>query len=125
MTLAVPASLSSITSYVLLEQERWFEKEVDFLPHVLAPGMTALDIGANLGVYSVSMALLVGPRGRVFAYEPGSATREFLARSRELSRTGNLEIVGAALSDGAREAHLRFGHSSELHALGEGGEGER
>src|SRR4029077_6201977 len=31
VTLAVPASLQSITTYVLLEQERWFEKEMDFL----------------------------------------------------------------------------------------------
>jgi hypothetical protein len=30
VTLAVPASLQSITTYVLLEQERWFEKEMNF-----------------------------------------------------------------------------------------------
>ena len=36
VTLAVPASLQSITTYVLLEQERWFEKEMDFLLSPLA-----------------------------------------------------------------------------------------
>lgn len=125
VTLAVPPSLASITTYVLLEQERWFEKEADFLPHLLKPGMTVVDIGANLGVYSLPMARLVGPQGRVFAYEPGSATRELLTASRGLNTAQNLEIVGAALSDSAREGRLQFGHSSELHALGEGGQGER
>ena len=69
VTLAVPASLQSITAYVLLEQECWFEKEMDFLRRWLRPGMTVIDIGANLGVYSLPMARLVGKTGHVFAYE--------------------------------------------------------
>src|SRR4029077_15112098 len=54
--LAVPPSLSSMTTYVLLEQEAWFEKEPAFLRRWLKPGMTAIDIGANLGVYALPMA---------------------------------------------------------------------
>src|SRR5262249_31376557 len=54
--LVVPPSLSSITTYILLEQERWFEKELGFLARWLKPGMTAIDIGANLGVYALPMA---------------------------------------------------------------------
>ena len=37
-------------SYVLLEPESWFEKEMEFLRHWLRSGMTAIDIAANLGV---------------------------------------------------------------------------
>ena len=92
VTLAVPASLQSITAYVLLEQECWFEKEMDFLRHWLQPGMTVIDIGANLGVYSLPMARLVGKTGRVFAYEPGSEARTLLERSRELNAAINLDI---------------------------------
>jgi FkbM family methyltransferase len=122
--LAVPASLGSITSYVLLEQEAWFEKEVDFLRAFLKPGMTAVDIGANLGVYSLAMARLVGETGRVFAYEPGSAARGLLERSRELNGATHLQISPQALSDRPREGRLVFGASSELNALGESGAGE-
>ena len=85
VTLVVPASLQSITTYVLLEQECWFEKEMDFLRHWLRPGMTVIDIGANLGVYSLPMARLVDRTGQVFAYEPGSEARGLLERSRELN----------------------------------------
>jgi FkbM family methyltransferase len=124
VTLAVPATLQSITTYVLLEQETWFEKEMGFLRHWLRPGMTVIDIGANLGVYSLPMSQLVGQSGRVFAYEPGSDARRLLQRSRELNGARNLEVLPFALSDREREGRLVFGGSSELNALGEGGAGE-
>jgi FkbM family methyltransferase len=124
VTLAVPASLQSITTYVLLEQECWFEKEMDFLRHWLRPGMTVIDIGANLGVYSLPVARLVGQTGQVFAYEPGSETRALLERSRELNAAFNLHISPFALSDREREGRLVFGGSSELNALGDSGPGE-
>jgi len=124
VTLTVPASLQSITTYVLLEQERWFEKEMDFLRHWLRPGMTVIDIGANLGVYSLPMARLVDRTGQVFAYEPGSETRALLKRSREQNAAVNLNISSFALSDSEREGRLVFGGSSELNALGDSGAGE-
>ena len=40
-TIVVPASLNSITTYVVLEQEDWLEKEIGFLLRWLRPGMTA------------------------------------------------------------------------------------
>lgn len=124
VTIVVPPTLAGITTYVLLEQEAWFEKEIDFLRAFLAPGMTVIDIGANLGVYSLPMARLVGPSGRVFAYEPGGEARALLEQSRDANGFGNLEILGLALSDGAREGHLGFADSSELRALGDGAGGE-
>jgi FkbM family methyltransferase len=123
-TLVVPASLDSITTYVLLEQEQWFEKEVGFLLHWLRPGMTAVDIGANLGVYSVPIARRIGPHGHVFAYEPASAPRGMLERSREINRADNLHIVAAAVSDAPREGQLVLGASSELNSLTGSGPGE-
>ena len=77
VALAVPATLESMTTYVLLEQEDWFEKEPGFLLRWLRPGMTVVDIGANAGVYSLPLARRVAPHGHVFAYEPGSAPLRF------------------------------------------------
>ncbi len=119
VTIAVLPNLKSTTTYVLLEQETWFEKELSFVMRFLRPGMTVVDIGANAGVYSLAMARAVGPGGRVFAFEPGSATRRLLETGRTLNGADNLEILGDAVSDGERTGHLQHGHSSELHALGE------
>lgn len=121
---AVPADLNAITTYVLLEQERWFEKEPDFLAAWLKPGMTVIDIGANLGLYSLPMARQAGPDGNVFAYEPGSDTRRRLTASKAANGASNLHILASALSDSVREGRLAFGTSSELNALGDGGDGE-
>ena len=54
--LDLPASLKVITSYVILEQERWFERHLDFLLTCLHADMTVIDIGANVGVYAIPMA---------------------------------------------------------------------
>ena len=118
------ASLSTITTYVLLEQEAWFEKEADFVPRLLKPGMTVLDIGANVGVYSLALARRVGPTGKVYAYEPAGEPRRLLEKSKEANSAHNLEIVAAAVSDRTRRAHLEPGISSELHSLSENALGE-
>src|SRR6516162_7933122 len=125
VTLAVPESLQSVTTYVLLEQERWFEKEMDFLRKWLRPGMTVIDIGANLGVYSLPMARLVAPSGPVFAYEPASGTRRLLSWSAQLNGFDNLTVLAEAISDKRGDGFLRHGSSSELNSLGESGPGER
>jgi FkbM family methyltransferase len=70
------------------------------------------------------MARLVGPGGRVFSYEPGSEARALLERSRALNDLENMEIIGAALSDGDREGYLAFAETSEVRALGAEGSGE-
>jgi FkbM family methyltransferase len=123
--IVVPSSLDAITTYVLLEQEKWFEKEMAFLGCWLRPGMTAIDIGANLGVYSLPIARLVGPQGQVFAYEPASETRRLLEISKASNGADNLHIIAAALSDGEREGHLVLAASSELNTLEGSGPGER
>jgi FkbM family methyltransferase len=117
VSLVVPASLDSITTYILLEQEDWFEKEPAFLLRWLRPGMTVIDIGANLGAYGLPMARKVGPHGMVFAYEPGSEPRSLLERSRAINRADNLHVIAAAVSDRPREGQLVLGQSSELNSL--------
>jgi len=120
----VPASLGTITTYVLLEQETWFEKELIFLDLWLKPGMTVIDIGANFGVYALKAAMRVGPEGRVHAYEPGTEARAFLEKSRDANNFSWLRLHSAALSDTRREGFLFHGMSAELHSLSGEGEGE-
>lgn len=122
LCVSVPASLTCISTYVLLEQERWFEKEVDFVVRYLADGMTAIDIGANVGLYSLAMAKAVGPTGRVCAYEPGTVNRQHLERSIELNKVANIELSAAALSDREKSGWLRIAGSGELNSIVEADE---
>jgi hypothetical protein len=67
--IVVPDSLDLITCYVLREQQDWFEDEIKFLRKLLWPGQQVIDIGADLGVYALSMARTVGPTGPVWTFE--------------------------------------------------------
>jgi FkbM family methyltransferase len=72
------------------------------LPVFIRPGSDVVDVGANIGAYTTVMARLVGPAGRVFAFEPLPATADILART--CQHQTNVVIVREALSDGARDA---------------------
>jgi FkbM family methyltransferase len=62
-------------------------------------GATVFDVGAHAGFYTLLFARLVGPTGRVVAFEPSSRNVEFLRRHIELNKIRNVEIVEAAVSD--------------------------
>jgi len=75
----------------------WFE--LDFLERTLRPGFTVLDIGANIGLYSIVAARAVGPAGKVFSLEPDQCNCDFLRRNVELNGLANVHITQAAASD--------------------------
>lgn len=114
---SLPADLKCISTYVLLEQGKWFEKEIEFVYRYATSGMTALDIGANVGVYTLPLAKLVGPTGQVIAYEPGTLNRQHLERSLALNQCGNVVVSGAALSDCVGTGLLQIESSGELNQL--------
>jgi FkbM family methyltransferase len=54
-----------------LEVGQFYEPEVSyFLANVLQPGDTVVDVGAHIGYFSVLAGRIVGPEGRVYAFEP-------------------------------------------------------
>lgn len=48
------------------------------LARILSPGDACLDIGANVGQYSVNLSKIVGPSGKIWAFEPVPYTRAIL-----------------------------------------------
>ena len=53
-----------------IRRETWTEPEVDLLRLAVRPGETAIDIGANYGLYCYHLSRAVGRSGKVFAFEP-------------------------------------------------------
>ena len=118
LTMCVPPRLDSLSTYVLLEQEVWFEPEMSLLPHLLGEEVNALDIGANHGAYALAMALVCS-RGHVIAFEPTSAPRQALQRSVQCNGLSQrMTVVGAALGDAEGEASFQVGDNSELNSRG-------
>jgi FkbM family methyltransferase len=116
----VPDSLDLITPYVLYEQQDWFEDEPGFLRRMLLPGQNAIDIGANYGVYTLSIANAVGPTGGVWAFEPSSSTAAFLAQGIAANGFGNVVLETSAVSGKSGQAQLSLNDNSELNALSQG-----
>jgi FkbM family methyltransferase len=85
----------------------------------LRPGMTAIDIGANVGYHALRMARHVGAAGHVVAVEPAPGAAARLRRNLALNDFVNVAIVAAALGDtDAEEAGLQLQSSYPLSGRG-------
>src|ERR1700691_4129263 len=112
-----PDSVNLITPYVLYEQQDWFEDEIVFLRRLLLPGQRAIDVGANYGVYTLSIAKAVGPTGAVWAFEPASSTAGFLEQGIAANGFSQIVLERSALSRECGNAQLTLNNDSELNAL--------
>ena len=79
-------------------------RDMGWLGQVLRAGMVFVDVGANIGEFTLFGAKRVGPSGRVLAFEPGDTMHEVLTRNVEANRLSQVEIHRVGLGD--REATL-------------------
>jgi FkbM family methyltransferase len=84
-----PGALLGTTERPLLE---WFARNV-------RAGQTWLDVGAHYGYTALALARLVGPSGRVFAFEPVPSSAACIERTREANGVRQLRVVVMGLSD--------------------------
>jgi FkbM family methyltransferase len=75
--------------------------ETELFQRATKPSMTVLDVGANLGYYTLLAAREVGQSGRVFAFEPDPRTLASLRNNIRRNSFENVTVVPKAASDGA------------------------
>jgi FkbM family methyltransferase len=75
------------------------EPEYAVLDKFLSNGDWVLDIGANIGHYTLKLSNLVGSKGRVFALEPVPETFELLSANVQLFPIKNVTLLNVAVSD--------------------------
>jgi FkbM family methyltransferase len=112
--LFIENNIFALSSFVLLEQEQWFERDIDFCMQALSPGAYALDLGANIGIYSTALAKSCGTEGRVAAIDPGALSLELLRRSAKLSKGAPITVKEYAIGGAGQEIGFVPGLSSEL-----------
>jgi len=59
-------------------------EKLDVVGKYLKPGMTCIDVGANVGIYSVMASQKIGETGIIYAFEPFFGTYEVLVKNSEL-----------------------------------------
>ena len=114
-TIHLYPSLMNLTTYVLLEQGDWFEDDLALFRALIRPADKVLDLGANVGVYSLSAAVRNGPAGRVVSVEPCQATYDLIARS--AAAHPHMQVLHAAVGEASGTVRLAPGNAPELNRV--------
>jgi FkbM family methyltransferase len=114
---------SSYVDRCIIERGEFEERSTQVVNRLVEPGDVVLDVGANIGYYTVLMSRLVGAAGRVICFEPTQHFRTVLERNVLENNCRNVEILPFGLSDARRELEIFIGESSaSLHTPGERGD---
>lgn len=87
----------NIARHVYLQGE-WDSHLWSLIRRLDLAGTICLDIGANIGLYSMMLSEAVGPNGRVYAFEPERRNFELLSRTRDLNGARNVVCVKKAVA---------------------------
>ncbi len=85
-------------------ESRWFQS-------VCHPGMTFLDVGANIGYYTALGSHLVGLKGKVISVEPDPESFSYLEQTISANNSNNVLAFQVAASD--KKTHLPLYISTE------------
>ena len=104
----------------------WEEHETRIFSAAVKEGMVVVDIGANIGHYTLEAARRVGEKGKVLAFEPEPHNFSLLCRNVEANRYRNVIPVQKALSNrsGAARLTLSAGNLGGHHLKNSGEHGE-
>lgn len=91
--IAVSGSIDERFTYILKEQEGWFDPEYDFVLDMIQPDMRVIDIVAEVGLYAVPLAKKMTDGGRVWAISTDVAHTRYLLKSRDQNHLDQLHIL--------------------------------
>ncbi|MCG6533930.1 MAG: FkbM family methyltransferase [Syntrophales bacterium LBB04] len=99
-------------------------EKICLIKKVIEPGMTVLDIGANIGFYSTLFARLVGEKGNVIAFEPDALNFKHL--SANTRKFANVTAHQLACGDKTQELKLYLSDKFNVdHQTFDSGEGRK
>lgn len=97
------------------ERSPWECEQQALMNRLVAPGDLVVDVGANVGIHTVHLSRLVGPRGCVLAFEPNPQLHATLLHTAKLHT--NVRAQDVALFAGSGIAELRLHENHEMSAL--------
>lgn len=107
----------------ILSNGHWRPEQGAFLRSVLSPGSIFLDIGANIGYFSLLASAAVGPSGRVFAVEPEPRNVDLIRANAWQNRAWNVRALALAANaeTGYGERRLTTGRG-DTHRIADASE---
>jgi len=107
-----PLTLDRLVALALFRVGLMGRQEFRLFRSLLRPGMTAVDIGANQGVFTLFYAGQVGPTGSVIAFEPDPEMFSTLSHNAKANARPWVELHNVAV--GSEEGQLTL-HTSRLN----------
>ncbi|HVA45523.1 MAG TPA: FkbM family methyltransferase [Pirellulales bacterium] len=99
----------------------WEPRITSLFQEIIKPGDVVLDVGANVGYFTLLASACVGRQGRVYAVEPSDSIRRRLLHNLELNGTDNVTVLPCAAWDCCGEATFSLathnGGASSLRPL--------
>jgi FkbM family methyltransferase len=89
-----------------LRQGAYEPYECRLLESLVVPGTTVIDVGANIGLYTLRFARAAGDTGRVYAFEPEPENLRLLAHNLRTNGCGNVTVVPKAVAARTGTARL-------------------
>ncbi|ALA16224.1 MULTISPECIES: FkbM family methyltransferase [unclassified Chelatococcus] len=97
---------------ILFTPQFFDRQERALLAERIGDGFVFMDVGANVGAYSLFVAALAGPRARILAVEPQPDVFERLVFNISLNPFGTIKAVACAVADRAGELTLFLDHEN-------------
>jgi len=111
-----------LVGYALSLYGEYSEGEVEVFRKLLRPDDVAIDVGANIGAFTVPMARLVGEWGKIYAFEASDKNIRLLQKNLDDNKLRNVEVIAKAASDGPGPLKVR--NIDALHGYSTGTFGE-
>ncbi|MEK6968833.1 MAG: FkbM family methyltransferase [Nanoarchaeota archaeon] len=91
-----------------LSTRGYFESEItESFKNYVKEGDTVVDIGAHIGYHTLTLAKLVGEKGKVYAFEPCPEIFELLKKNINVNGYKNVILINKAVSNSA-DKHIFY-----------------
>jgi predicted methyltransferase len=120
----VPATVNSCKVRLdlkeIIQREMFFEnyepEVTEWFKQCLHAGDIVIDIGASFGWYTTLAASLVGPSGKVFAFEPSPIANQTVQLMIKNSKLKNTTLIKAAVGKQNGSVSLFLPNTPNLHS---------
>ncbi len=95
----------------LLYHAKWkefYKEEREKIESYVEKGSAAIDVGGNLGFYSLILSELVGDEGKVYTFEPSPECYRKLSKTISVNNLKNVEIFNLGLGEDEKKAELYY-----------------
>ena len=89
--------------------------QTELVEKYIKKGDVVLDIGANIGYYTLLFAKLVGEKGKVFSFEPDPKNFSILKKNVKLNNYNNVSAICSAVSDKKEKLVLYLSSENKAH----------